>query len=133
LKRKLVEGHVAKFLFAAVAMMGMLLGNQAATAQQSGIDGKWHFVLDTPGGDREREATFAVDADGKVSGKFGEAAVAGTFKDGQLALDFQVTSEESGETAAMKLTGKVDESGALVGTWEFSSYSGSYKATRPKP
>jgi hypothetical protein len=114
-------------------MVGLILGQQTATAQQSGIDGKWHFVLDTPGGDREREATFAVDADGKVTGKFGDAAVAGTFKDGQMALDFQVTSEESGETAAMKLTGKVDESGALVGNWEFSSYNGTYKAARPKP
>lgn len=124
---------MAKFLFAAVAMMGFILGQSGAAPQQSGIDGKWHFVLDTPGGDREREATFAVDADGKVTGKFGEAAVAGTYKDGEMALDFPVTSEESGETAAMKLSGKLDESGALVGNWEFSSYNGTYKATRPKP
>jgi hypothetical protein len=128
-----MEGNVAKLLFATVAMMGLISGQSAGAPQQSGIEGKWHFVLDTPGGDREREATFAVDADGKVTGKFGEAGVAGTFKDGQMALDFPVTSEESGETAAMKVTGKLDESGALVGSWEFSSYGGAYKATRPKP
>ncbi len=89
--------------------------------------------MDTPGGDREMDATFAVDAAGKVTGKFGETDVAGTFKDGQMALDFPMTSEESGETAPLKLTGKVDDTAALVGTWEFSSYSGTFKAIRPKP
>jgi hypothetical protein len=124
---------VTHFLLAAVTMVGFMLGQQTTTTQPSGIEGKWHFVLDTPGGDREMEATFAVDASGKVTGKFGETDVAGTFKDGQMALDFPLTSEESGETAAMKLTGKVDETGALVGTWEFSAYNGTYKASRPKP
>jgi hypothetical protein len=89
--------------------------------------------MDTPGGDREMDATFAVDANGKVTGQFGDTDVAGTFKDGQMALDFPLTSEESGETAAMKLNGKLDETGALVGSWEFSAYNGTYKATRPKP
>jgi len=124
---------VTQFLFAAVTMVGFLLGHQAATAQLSGIEGKWHFVLDTPGGDREMDATFAVDASGKVTGKFGETDVAGTFKDGQMALDFPLTSAESGETAAMKLTGKLDDTAALVGTWEFSSYNGTFKASRPTP
>jgi hypothetical protein len=114
-------------------MAGLLLGHQVPTDEHSGIEGKWHFVLDTPGGDREMEATFTVDASGKVTGKFGETDIAGTFKDGQVALDFPLTSEESGETAAMKLTGKLDDTGALVGAWEFSSYSGTFKANRPKP
>jgi len=43
-----------------------------------------------------------------------------------------MTSEESGETAPLKLVGKLDETAALVGTWEFSSYNGTFKATRPK-
>jgi len=124
---------VTKFLIAAVAMVGFIMGHQTTTAQSSGIDGKWHFVMDTPGGDREMDATFAVDAGGKVTGKFGETAVAGTFKDGQMALDFPMTSEESGETAALKLVGKLDDTAALVGTWEFSSYNGTFKASRPKP
>lgn len=123
---------MTRLLLASVAMLGLLLGHQMATAQQAGIDGKWHFVLDTPGGDREMDATFAVDAAGKVTGKFGDTAVAGTFKDGQLALDFSMTSAESGETAAMKLVAKLDDTAALVGTWEFSSYNGTFKASRPK-
>jgi hypothetical protein len=124
---------VTQFLCATIAMVGFLLGGQTATPQHSAIDGKWHFVLDTPGGDREMDADFTADADGKVTGKFGKTDVAGTFKDGHLALEFSMTSEESGETAAMKIDGKLDDSAALAGTWAFSSYDGTFKASHPKP
>jgi hypothetical protein len=103
-----------------------------ATATAAGIDGKWHFVMDTQGGDREVEAEFTIAADGTVTGKYGTTAVAGTYKDGKMDLNFQMTSEEAGTTAALKLVGKLDETGALVGTWEFSEYNGAFKATRPK-
>ena len=68
-----------RFLFVAVAMVCLLMGRQAGLAQDAGINGKWHFVLATPGGDREMDADFTVDADGKVTGKFGPTDVAGTF------------------------------------------------------
>lgn len=119
-------------LIAAAAMVCFLPGQQTTAAPAAGIDGKWHFVLDTPGGDREMEAQFAVDPDGKVTGKFGDTAVAGTFKDGHMDLLFTMTSEESGETAPMKITGKVDDQNALTGDWEFSAYNGTFKAIRPK-
>ncbi|MGA2535601.1 MAG: hypothetical protein ABSF53_06280 [Terracidiphilus sp.] len=124
---------MTQFLFAAVAAVGFLLSGQTATPQHTAIDGKWHFVLDTPGGDREMDAEFAADADGKVTGKFGKTDVAGTFKDGHLALEFSMTAEESGETATMKIDGKVDDAMALAGTWAFSSYDGTFKASHPKP
>lgn len=123
---------MTRFLISTVAMLGILFGHQAAAPQHSAIEGKWHFVMDTPGGDREMEAEFAVDADGKVTGKYGSTDVAGTFKDGHLLLNFQMTSEESGETAALKIDGKLDDTAALTGTWEFSSYNGTFKASRPK-
>ena len=98
----------------------------------AGVGGKWHFVLETPGGDREADSELTVDPDGKVTGTFGAAAVTGTYKDGQLDLEFQFTSDELGETSALKISGKLDESSALAGTWEFSSYNGTFKANRPK-
>lgn len=104
----------------------------AARADDTGINGKWHFVLDTPGGDREMDAEFTVAPDGKVTGKFGKTDVAGTFKDGHLDLNFEMTSEESGETAPLKITGKLDDPATLTGNWEFSAYGGAFKATRPK-
>jgi len=115
-------------------MLWAIPGQQAATTPQTagGIDGKWHFVMDTPGGDREMDAEFAVDADGKVTGKFADAAVAGSYKDGHMDLEFTMTSEESGETAPLKLTGKLDDTDTLAGDWAFSEYNGTFKATRPK-
>ena len=125
MKRFLVIAATAVFLFAA---------RPVANAQESPINGKWHFVLDTPGGDREVDCDFTVGGDGKVTGKFGETDVAGTYKEGQLDLNFEFTSDEAGETAAMRIAGKLDDAiAALVGTWEFSSYSGTFKATRPAP
>ena len=124
-----------KSLLVVLAMVCLISGRQIANAQtastqDAGINGKWHFVMDTPGGDREMDAEFTVAADGKVTGKYGITDVAGTYKDGKLDLNFQMTSEESGQTAALKLVGKLDETAALVGTWEFSEYDGTFKATR---
>jgi flagellar basal body rod protein FlgG len=134
---------VRKFLLVMLAVACLVSSRQIANAQatnaqtanasNAGINGKWHFVMDTPGGDREMDAEFTVDADGKVTGKYGITDVAGTYKDGKLDLNFQMTSEESGQTAALKLVGKLDETAVLVGTWEFSEYNGTFKATRPKP
>lgn len=144
-----------KILFVAVAIACLIAGRPTAnaqtaqgtaaqntaaqnpaaqdTAKDAGIAGKWHFVMDTPGGDREMDAEFAVDKDGNVTGKYGATDVAGTYKDGKMDLNFSMTSEESGETAPLKLEGKLDDTNALTGTWAFSSYDGTFKATRPKP
>ncbi len=121
-----------RFLMLAIALVCLVLGRQMAHAQDAGINGKWHFVLDTPGGDRDVDAELAVDSDGKVTGKWGKADVAGTYKDGKLDLSFPFTSEESGDTGSIKIAGKLDESSTLTGTWEFSSYNGTFKAARPK-
>lgn len=61
----------------------------------------------------------------------GNSDVAGSYKEGKLALDFQFTSEEVGTTAGMKIDGKLDDTAALAGDWAFSEYNGTYKATRP--
>ena len=120
-----------RFLVIAAALLCLMMGRAVAQAQEKGIDGKWHFVLETPGGEREVDADFTVNSEGLVTGKWGDADVAGTYKEGKLALDFQFTSEEAGTTAAMKIDGKLDENAALAGGWSFSEYSGTYKATRP--
>jgi hypothetical protein len=118
-------------VIAAAAMVCLGMGRLFAQAPDAGVNGKWHFVLETPGGDREVDADLTVDPDGNVTGKWGTADVAGTYKDGKLALEFQFTSEEVGATAAMKIDGKLDETASLTGDWAFSEYNGTYKATRP--
>lgn len=119
------------FLVMAAAVLCLVVGHPMAQAQNTGVSGKWHFVLETPGGERDVDANFTVDSDGNVTGKWGDADVAGTYKEEKLTLEFQFTSEEAGTTAAMKITGKLDETAALTGDWEFSEYNGTFKATRP--
>lgn len=123
----LVVGHPV--MHAQSAATGNGANGTAAVA--SGVNGKWHFVLETPGGEREVDADFTVDNDGNVTGKWGNADVAGTYKEDKLALTFQFTAEEVGTTADMKITGKLDETAALAGDWEFSEYNGTFKAMRP--
>jgi hypothetical protein len=106
--------------------------NASEKGQDKSVNGKWHFVLTTPGGDRDFDADFTVDAEGKVSGTFGKSAAAGTYKDGHLEMAFDTTTEE-GETGQLKMDGKLDETATLTGSWSFSSYEGTFKATHPKP
>lgn len=110
-----------------VLCAGML--GQRAQAQNgaASVAGKWHFVLDTEGGDRDYDANFVQDGN-KVTGKFGKDNVQGTFDDGQLKLEFPVNSEEAGP-GTLKITGAL-ASDALTGNWEFQQYSGTYKAKR---
>jgi len=103
-----------------------------AKSQDNTVNGKWHFVFNTPGGDREFDADFTVDAEGKVSGTFGKSNAAGTYKDGHLQLACDTTPEE-GETGQLQIDGKLDETAILTGSWSFSSYDGTFKAARPKP
>lgn len=125
-----------RFLAAVAVVVLVMAGLAVAKAQdssaQSGVNGKWHFVLDTPGGDRDVDADFTVDADGKVSGTWGKDSAVGTFKDGKLELGFQMTSEEAGETAQMTIMGTLEPAGAITGNWKWSSYDGTFKAMRPK-
>jgi hypothetical protein len=135
-----------KFLLAVLALTLSLTGAVLAPAQaapdkttsapdksqNNTVNGKWHFVFNTQGGDREFDADFTIDAEGKVSGTFGKSAAAGTYKDGHLQLAFDTTTEE-GETGQLQLDGKLDETAALTGSWTFSSYDGTFKAARPKP
>ena len=120
-----------KLLMIVAAVLCLAVGSHYIHAQDAGISGKWHFVLATPGGDRDVDADFAVDNDGNVTGKWGNADVAGTYKDGKMALTFQFTSEEAGATADMNLNGKLDDAGALAGGWAFSEYNGTFQAVRP--
>jgi hypothetical protein len=112
----------------AVAVMACLaLLSPVSAGPKADISGKWHFVLQTEGGDREKEATFQ-QAGSKVTGKWDDADVQGTFDDGKLDLEFPVASEEVGK-GMLKLKGQAAED-SLTGTWEFQSYSGTFKATR---
>lgn len=114
-----------------IALLGALLSvsilyptNALADAN---ISGKWQFVLQTEGGERVVEAAFQQNGK-QVTGKWRDADVQGTFSEGKLDLAFPMTSEEAGN-GTLKLKGELAND-TLTGTWEFQTYSGTFKATR---
>src|SRR5207248_2115533 len=115
------------YILALMAVACLALASPLGAAPKAEISGKWHFVLQTEGGDREREAIFQQQGN-KVTGKWDDADVQGTFDDGKLDLEFPVMTEEVGK-GTLKIKGQAAED-SLTGTWEFQSYSGSFKATR---
>lgn len=74
------------------------------------LDGKWKFVWQTPGGERESVVAIAVDGE-SVSCDFPEnkAPIKGRFKDGRLELTGKLYSSEAGMDGDFKLTGKLVE------------------------
>jgi hypothetical protein len=97
-------------------------------AGQSSLDGRWQFVLDTPGGERNADAVLKVDGD-QVTGKWDKEDVKGTYQGSDLQLSFEITPEETGEKGTLVIKGKVDGDN-ITGTWAFGEYNGDFKATR---
>ena len=144
------KNHLRTFAFStAFAMAAVLSPAQAApsalpaptglaqeqspppAAASDDISGKWHFVYNTEGGDRDSSADFKLQGD-QVTGKWNSTAdVKGTYKNGDLDLAFPYNSEEAGMTATLKMKGKLKD-GKLVGNWEFADYSGAFTGTREK-
>ena len=91
------------------------------------VSGKWHFVLQTEDGERIIEPTFQQDGD-KVTGKWRDSDVKGTFSNGRLDIEFPVNSEEVGP-GTMKLKGALAGE-SLSGDWTFLEYKGTFRATR---
>ena len=124
-----MKNLLAMFVLLMGAALLVPFGAAKAKVDNGTVAGKWHFVLDTPGGDREIDAEFKLDAD-QVSGKWGPADVKGTFADSKLNLEFAFNSEEAGP-GTMKIKGELVED-AISGDWAFSDYSGQFKAKRVK-
>ena len=116
-------------LFLVAATLACLAVFQPALTAAEDASGSWHFVLQTDGGPREADASFKVD-NGQVTGKFGDADVKGTFKNGSLELSFPLNSPEAGP-GTLNIKGSL-ASGALSGNWEFAGYAGSFVAKRPQ-
>jgi hypothetical protein len=114
-------------ILATLVCLGIVVTAGVAKQSPATVAGKWHFVMNTEGGDRIVDATFEQDGN-KVTGKFGNDDVKGAFQDGKLNLEFRVNSEEAGP-GTLKITGELAKD-VITGKWEFQTYGGDYKATR---
>jgi hypothetical protein len=125
-----------KTFFAAFAVLAFIWTPLGRTSQSDSISGKWHFVFDTPGGDRVFDSVLE-QTDDKVTGKWavGEGhdgdPIAGTYTAKKLNLEFTANSPEVGP-GTMKLKGQLGDDGTLTGDWSFLEYEGTFKATRVK-
>ena len=100
----------------------------ALIAQAAGnVSGKWHCVLQTEDGERVIEPIFRQDGE-KMTGKWRDGDVKGTFSNGKLNVEIPVTSEEAGPRI-LKLKGDLAGE-ALEGEWTFQDYKGTFRATR---
>ena len=70
------------------------------------LSGKWNFVWQTPGGERQSILTFTQKGE-KVEARFPDAKepVSGTLKDGKLSLAGRLYSAEAGAEADFHLDG----------------------------
>jgi hypothetical protein len=121
---------LAIFILSIGSALIVPLGTAQNAKTAATIAGKWHFVLDTEGGDREVESVLQQDGD-QVTGKWGPGDAKGTFTEGKLNLEFPMTSEEAGP-GTMKVKGVLAADDTLSGDWAFNEYSGTFKATRVK-
>ena len=101
----------------------------AALAQTS-VAGKWKFVFDTEGGIREQTQVFEQSGEA-VTGKWEDADIKGTFKNGKLNLSFPLHSKEGGFSATLNINASL-EADALKGSWEFGGHGGTFTASRVK-
>jgi len=104
------------------------LATVAVSAQTgASVTGKWHCVMQTQDGERIIEPTFQQDGE-KVTGKWRDGDVKGTFSSGKLDVEVAVNSEEAGP-GILKLKGELSGD-ALAGEWSFQEYKGTFRATR---
>jgi hypothetical protein len=127
--KRLMKNLLAMFVLLIGSALLVPFGAAKTTQATPSVAGKWHFILNTDGGERIFEPVFQQDGD-QVTGKWGTGDVKGTFADGKLNLEFPVVSEEAGP-GTLKIKGALAEEG-LSGDWAFNDYAGSFKATRIK-
>jgi hypothetical protein len=127
-KEVFVKNLLAVFILLAGAALLVPFGAAKSADTPVTVAGKWHFVMDTEGGDRTIDAVFQQDGQ-QVTGKWGKEDLKGTFTDGKmLSLEFPVNSEEAGP-GTLKIKGEL-AGDAIVGNWNFNDYTGTFKATR---
>lgn len=120
-----MEQTMKRFLTATLGLILML-----SVAMAADISGSWNIALETPVGERGGEFVLQVEA-GKVTGKFGEGDVTGTYAGGKLSISVPFYSTDAGYKADLKIEATVDGD-KMTGQWEWDAYSGPHTGSRTK-
>ena len=108
----------------------LLLMVSALALLGADLNGKWKFVWQTPGGERQTALRLEQKAE-RVEAFFPDAKepVPGTFKDGKLSLSGRLFSSEAGETADFHLEGTLS-GGELKGTGGWGEHQLTFTARK---
>ena len=92
------------------------------------LTGKWNFVWQTPGGERQSTLTFSQKGE-KVEARFPDAKepISGTLKDAKLSLAGRVYSAEAGAEADFHLDGTLADQ-ELKGTSAWGEHQMTFTA-----
>ena len=115
-------------VLSSLAVLALLGAAQPLTAGD--LSGKWDFTWNTEGGVRNSTIELVQEGD-KLSGKFGDADLAGVAKADGFELEGQFHSPEAGYAAALTISGK-QEGDKLVGKGQWDSHGMSFTAVRAK-
>ena len=108
----------------------LLLVMSAVGLLGADLNGRWNFVWQTPGGERQTVLRFEQKTE-HVEAFFPETKqpVTGTLKDGRLSLSGRVFSSEAGQDADFHLEGTLSN-GELKGTGGWGEHPLSFTARK---
>jgi hypothetical protein len=113
--------------FTVIVIALMLL---AQTLPAASVDGKWHFVFETPLGNRESDIEIATQGE-RALAKTAKQEYNGTFKDDVLDVAGETHSQEGDVTAELRIKGKLDGD-KITGEATFAGYTMAFNASRVK-
>jgi aerobic carbon-monoxide dehydrogenase large subunit len=115
-----------------VAALMVVTGLVTAPQAQSGVDGKWTLLFDTPMGTLDAAATFKTEGNnltGTLESQAGTTSFKGTVKGNAIAFVMNVSTPQ-GEMA-IQMNAEV-EGDAIKGTFDFGQGVGNWTGKRVK-
>jgi hypothetical protein len=107
-----------------------VLGFVAVPRAQTGVDGNWALVFDTPMGSLDASATFKAEGDalsGTITSQAGSTSFKGTIKGSEFQFVMNVSTPDG--DLSIQMSGAV-EGDAIKGTFDFGQGTGTWTGKR---
>jgi hypothetical protein len=116
--------------FTLLMMLVSVLGFVAVPQAQSGVDGNWALVFDTPMGILDASATFKTEGEalsGSITSQAGSTSFKGTVKGNAFEFVMNVSTPEG--DLSIQMNGEV-EGDNIKGTFDFGQGTGTWTGKR---